>query len=235
MNEQSDLEEEYFEFDSEFDGEDFEDGQESADFESEQESATRYRCPCCGKSTQDISSEFDEAEEFDFDETEADVYDPSRAPGWPTRSRFKGPAGGTIPSGPYKTGPLPCQAPYLDFHALRRLLHSFNQRLLLLRALHKKRPKDQARIDELTKTAKREFTTLQNMLKAMRQRVQGGIYLRQGCTAKDIAKVTCRVKRLQGFWRKSRTLERLRDQLVVTLNSARGRFASASCASLGVK
>jgi hypothetical protein len=235
MNGRSDFENAYFESDSELDGESSQDEQEYGDLEADQESAARYGCPWCGKSTHDSSLELDEAEQLAFDANETGVYDPSRAPGWPSRSRFKGPAGGTIPSGPYKTSPLPCQAPYLDFHALRRLLQSFNQRILLLRALQKKTPRDQAKLDELTKTAKREFTTLQNMLKAMRQRVQSGAYLRQGCTPKDIAKVTCLVKQLQGFWRKSRTLERLRDQLVFTLSNGRGRFASASCSSLGVK
>jgi hypothetical protein len=235
MNGRADFEKAYFDSDLELDGELSQASQEYSDLESDQELATRYGCPWCGRPAQDTSLEFDEAEQFAFDADETGVYDPSLAPGWPARSRFQGPAGGTIPSGPYQTSPLPCQAPYLDFHALRRLLQSFNQRILMLRALHKKTPRDQARIDELTKTAKREFTTLQNMLKAMRQRVRSGGYLRQGCTQKDVAKVTCLVTRLQGFWRKSRTLEQLRDQLVFTLSNARGRFASASCSSLGVK
>jgi hypothetical protein len=108
----------------------------------------------------------------------------------------------------------------------------FNRSVVLLYKLTKQKPRDQARFDDTVKQAKRQMTNLRINLEKMRDRTKSGFYSKNGCAERDIAKVTCKVRNLQGAWRRIASMEKLRDQLVYWLRNSRGSFAKVDCSRL---
>jgi len=176
------------------------------------------------------ASEFEafdeETDQFDEMESESDAFR------WPRRRTFNPPPAKTIPSGPFQTGTGLCSVIEQDLQDLIVSIGPFNRSVELLYKLTKQKPRNQAQIDDTAKQAKRQMTNLKINLEKMRDRTKKGSYLRSGCTQKDIAKVTCKVRNLHGAWRRIASIETLRDQLVYWLRRSRGSFAKVSCGRL---
>ena len=142
------------------------------------------------------------------------------------------PSAAPIPSGPYRTSPSTrCMDATLDFVRLRGLLKKLDERLLLLRRLG---PQVGGSLDPRRLEAQRLFNESKRLMRDMRKRVKDGTYRRQGCGAREFAKLTCQMRTLHGFWCNSEELKKLRCELVFTLRQARGSFANTDCSRLGV-
>jgi len=172
----------------------------------------------------------EEADRFDefAHEFETDP-DPFR---WPRERTFNPPPAQTIPSGPYQTGSGLCPVIQEDLQDLILSIGPFNQSVELLYKLTKQKPRDQNKIDDTGKQARRQMSNLKINLEKMRDRTKKGFYRTNGCTDEDIAKVTCKVRNLQGAWRRIASMEKLRDQLVYWLRNSRGSYASVDCKRL---
>lgn len=125
-----------------------------------------------------------------------------------------------------------CRSAYDDLLDLLRLTRALNKNMRILRRLVKQRPRNQTRINSLAVRARRDRVTLENHLKLMLFRTTHGQYLSNGCTRKDIAKLTYVVRKLRGPWRTLRTAGTLRNKLVFRLRNSRGAFSKTSCTLL---
>ena len=150
---------------------------------------------------------------------------------WPTGTKFS-PQAPSIPSGPYQVSKPTCELLQADLTELRAINGAFTASVEFLDQLLKQKPRNEPLFKETAERAKKQQTTLKAVFDKMILRARTGVYLRDGCSQKDMARVTCRIRALSGVWRRPRPIQpikKLRDQLVFWLKRSRGAFANVSC------
>jgi hypothetical protein len=125
-----------------------------------------------------------------------------------------------------------CEDLHLDLTELQSVNESFSRSVELLDKLVKQKPRNEPLFKETAERAKKEQITLKIILEKMINRTRSGWYLRGGCLHKDIARVTCKIRKLPGVWLRTppiQPIKKLRDQLVFRLRHSRGQFKNVPC------
>lgn len=136
------------------------------------------------------------------------------------------------PAAPYQLPQITCESLHADWIELQSINEAFRRSVAILDQLVRQTPRDDVRIDDVVKTAKKQQARLKIVLKIMIYRTRSGWYLRNGCSHKEIAKVTCKVRKMPGVWLRTPPIEpikKLRDQLVYWLRHSRGAYAKVPC------
>ncbi|MDD1612943.1 MAG: hypothetical protein LUQ57_07330, partial [Methylococcaceae bacterium] len=153
------------------------------------------------------------------------------AGGWPHKRSFS-PSAPSVPSGPYQVSTPTCVDFQMDLTDFRSINEAFRKSVAQLDMLVKQKPRNQPLFKETAERAKKQQAALKIILEKMINRTRSGWYLRNGCSHKDIAKATCKIRNLPGVWLRNppiQPIKKLRDQLVFLLRHSRGEFKNVAC------